>query len=786
MSQQSITVTGDASPTVEVTADGSIVVTVSSGSAQNVFNTFAVAGQGNVVADSTDDTLTFIAGTNISITTNPSADSITINSTGSGDVAGPASATDNALVRFDGTTGKLVQNGVITESGTGDLAAVNSLAFDTTPTGSLTTQGQAMWNVDEETVDIQLNGFVLHVGEHLVFHVKNSTGSPIAKGVPVMFAGTTGNSGKLLIQPWNGTGPATYFMGLTAESLANGDEGFVIAFGKLRGIQTNGGNYSQTWVDGDILYAGSTTGNLTNVAPTTGGIVQVAAVVHSQASNGTLFIRVNWVYQTANANLNALAGLTSAADKLPYFTGAGTAAVTDLSAFGRTLIDDASASAARLTLELNTEVITVDTTLVSNRSYLARISDGASPDMTLTLPASPASGDWIRIQTQAIGSAPRPLTIARNGNTINGTASNLQFFAPLNAPLYADFLFNGTTWVYTYNGPSLINAFSVYASQNSILSVGASNSIAATNTGSGVLSALTVTPGNSGAFVVNGGALGTPSGGTLTSCTGLPISTGVSGLGTNVAASLANAMSASGTLAILGANTFTGAQTVNLASNGTPLSLQIGGSNRFTLTTTSDAGNIFWGHPSYFTFETSSGSLICKYGGTERCSIIFAENAFNIALKAGSTGKNGVYIQNSSLNGSYIAGDIRLTTTVGTFTIEPGARDNAGAYTGPGHTMLVRGGDAHSASTGAAGGALQLYGGDAKGSGNNNGGSVTIQGGVATGSGSRGAITIGHASDLLGFFGVTAIARPVLATGVSATVDNVITTLQNLGLVKQS
>lgn len=292
MSQQSITVTGDTSPTVEVTADGSIVVTVSSGPAQNVFNTFAVAGQGNVVADSTNDTLTFIAGTNISITTNPSTDSITINSTGSGDVAGPASATDNALVRFDGTTGKLVQNGVITESDTGDLAAVNSLAFDTTPTGSLTTQGQAMWNVDEETVDIQLNGFALHVGEHVVYHVKNSTGSQIVKGVPVMFAGTTGNSGKLLIQPWNGTGPSTYFMGLTAETLDNGEEGFVIAFGKLRGIQTNGGNYGESWVDGEIIYIGTTSGSLTKTQPAAPNPhIQVCAVVHAHASNGTLFIR---------------------------------------------------------------------------------------------------------------------------------------------------------------------------------------------------------------------------------------------------------------------------------------------------------------------------------------------------------------------------------------------------------------------------------------------------------------------------------------------------------------
>ena len=55
---------------------------------QNIFSTIAVSGQSNVVADATSDTLTLIAGTNVTITTNATTDEITINASGGGGGSG--------------------------------------------------------------------------------------------------------------------------------------------------------------------------------------------------------------------------------------------------------------------------------------------------------------------------------------------------------------------------------------------------------------------------------------------------------------------------------------------------------------------------------------------------------------------------------------------------------------------------------------------------------------------------------------------------------------------------
>lgn len=49
-----------------------------------------------------------------------------------------------------------------------------------------------------------------------------------------------------------------------------------------------------------------------------------------------------------------------------------------------------------------------------------------------------------------------------------------------------------------------------------------------------------------------------------------------------------------------------------------------------------------------------------------------------------------------------------------------------------------------------------------------------------------GAITVGKSGGALGFFGLSPVARPVLATGAGKIVDDVITVLQTLGLVSQT
>jgi hypothetical protein len=101
--------------------------------------------------------------------------------------------------------------------------------------------------------------------------------------------------------------------------------------------------------------------------------------------------------------------------------------------------------------------------------------------------------------------------------------------------------------------------------------------LATTAPGTGVATALGVNVGSVGAFVTFNGALGTPSSGTLTSATGLPVSTGISGFGTGIATFLATPSSANLVAALTtstgtGNNVFATSPTLVTPVLGTPTS----------------------------------------------------------------------------------------------------------------------------------------------------------------------------------------------------------------------
>ena len=87
-----------------------------------------------LIGNTTGNTLTkatLTAGSGITITNGTG--SISIAASGGGDVAGPASSTDNAIARFDSTTGKIIQNSVVTIADTtGNVAGVGTLSLTTT------------------------------------------------------------------------------------------------------------------------------------------------------------------------------------------------------------------------------------------------------------------------------------------------------------------------------------------------------------------------------------------------------------------------------------------------------------------------------------------------------------------------------------------------------------------------------------------------------------------------------------------------------------------------------
>jgi hypothetical protein len=201
----------------------------------------------------------------------------------------PTASTNDAIVRYDGTTGTVIQNSVTTIDDTGNASGILSQQFSDGSAVTLTA-GKIWYNGATGSWNLGMGGgnITQQVGEELFIYGKASaaiTDSPLQI---IYHTGTVGASGVVTFAPTiAGITNPNDIIGVATENLAHNDFGRITTYGVVRGITTNGTAFGETWADDDVIWYNPLTGKPTKVEPVAPNIKMQIGIVITAGSGGS-------------------------------------------------------------------------------------------------------------------------------------------------------------------------------------------------------------------------------------------------------------------------------------------------------------------------------------------------------------------------------------------------------------------------------------------------------------------------------------------------------------------